>query len=63
MKFIKPAVWLILGLCSMGAANAQGTNSRLGGNDEGVTSLSERLLKVEKKSDAFNVFLNMHTSY
>jgi len=28
-----------------------------------VTSLSERLLKVEKHSDAFNVFLNMHASY
>ena len=25
--------------------------------------MSERLLKVEKHSDAFNVFLNMHASY
>ncbi len=50
-------------LYGTGTVCAQGNNSRLGGDDSGVTSLSERLLKVEKHSDAFNVFLNMHASY
>lgn len=43
--------------CATGAA-AQGNNTGMGGQDGDYESLSERVLKLEKKSDAFNVYFN-----
>ena len=37
-------------------ANAQGRNTGMGGSDGDYQSLSERVFKLEKKTDAFNVF-------
>lgn len=45
------------------ATCAQGTTSGLGREDESSQSLAERVLKLEKKSDAVNVYLNTHVSY
>ncbi len=42
---------------SLGAA-AQGNNTLMGGNDNGVQSIAERITKLEKKHDAFNVYVN-----
>lgn len=42
---------------SLGAA-AQGNNTLMGGNDGGVQSIAERITKLEKKHDAFNVYVN-----
>ena len=36
-------------------ANAQGGNTRMGGNDGDYQSLAERITGLEKKNDAFNV--------
>ena len=40
------------------AVHAQGGNTRMGGEDGDYQSLSERLLKLEKKNDVFNLYLN-----
>ncbi|SES92124.1 porin [Prevotella sp. kh1p2] len=42
--------------------NAQGNNTGLGGNDGDYQSLAERVLKLEKKTDAFNVYFNYAAS-
>ena len=39
-------------------ANAQGRNTGMGGADGDYQSLSERVFKLEKKTDAFNVYFN-----
>ena len=43
-------------------ANAQGDNTRMGGNDGNYQSLAERFAKLEKKSDMFNLYLNYSAS-
>lgn len=43
-------------------ASAQGNNTRMGGNDGDYQSLAERVLKLEKKNDAFNVYFNYAAS-
>ena len=40
------------------SVHAQGGNTRMGGEDGDYQSLSERLLKLEKKNDVFNLYLN-----
>lgn len=42
--------------------NAQGNNTGMGGKDGDYQSLAERVLKLEKKSDAFQVYLNYAAS-
>lgn len=49
-------------LCVALGANAQGGNTRMGGNDSDYQSLSERLLKLEKKNNMFNVYFNYAAS-
>lgn len=39
-------------------ANAQGNNTGMGGNDGDYQSIAERVLKIEKHNDMFNVYLN-----
>ena len=40
------------------AASAQGNNTRMGGEDGDYQSLAERVAKIEKKNDMFNVYFN-----
>ena len=56
--------WLIAVLV-MAASNgwAQGANTGMGGRDEGVASILEKLKVMDKKNDAFNIFLNTNTAY
>ena len=42
---------------------AQGNMKGLGAEQENTQSLAERVLDLEKKSDAVNVYLNTHVSY
>ena len=43
--------------------SAQGNMRGLGAEQENTQSLAERVLNLEKKSDAVNVYLNTHVSY
>lgn len=43
-------------------ANAQGGNTGMGGNDGDYQSLAERIAKIEKKNDMFNVYFNYAAS-
>ena len=63
MKNIKRWAAAAMAMVAVAGAQAQGNEGGQGGNDEGIVSISERLLHVEKKSDAFNVFMNLNTSY
>lgn len=40
------------------AASAQGNNTHMGGDDGDYQSLAERVAKIEKKNDMFNVYFN-----
>lgn len=42
---------------------AQGDNTGMGGRDEGVASILEKLNVIEKKNEAFNIFLNTSMAY
>lgn len=42
---------------------SQGNNTGMGGNDGDYQSLAERVLKLEKKTDAFNVYFNYAASF
>ena len=42
---------------------AQGDNVGMGGRDEGIASILERLDVMKKKNDAFNIFLNTNIAY
>ena len=44
-------------------ANAQGNNTSMGGSDGDIQSIAERVTKLEKKSDAFNLYFNYAASY
>jgi len=44
-------------------ANAQGRNTGMGGPDGDYQSLSERVLKLEKKTEAFNVYFNYAAAF
>ena len=44
-------------------ANAQGRNTGMGGPDGDYQSLSDRVLKLEKKTDAFNVYFNYAAAF
>ena len=39
-------------------ASAQGNNTLMGGNDAGFESIAERITKLEKRHDAFNIYVN-----
>ena len=45
-------------LCLPLTALAQGNNTGMGGEDDETPSIAERVLKLEKKTDAFNLYLN-----
>lgn len=57
----------IMMICAMMSlalgASAQGNNTGMGGEDDNYESLASRLFKLEKKSDAFNVYFNYASSF
>ena len=55
----------LVAILVMAAANgwAQGANTGMGGLDEGVASILEKLKVMDKKNDAFNIFLNTNMAY
>ena len=57
----------IMMICAMMSlalgASAQGNNTGMGGEDGNYESLASRLFKLEKKSDAFNVYFNYASSF
>lgn len=61
MKLRHTAMIALASMMSM-SAMAQGHNTQMGGNDGNYQSLAERVLKLEKKSDAFQVYLNYAAS-
>ena len=44
------------------ATQAQGLNTGMGGSDGDIESISRRVAKIEKKNDAFNLYLNYAAS-
>lgn len=57
MIFMAAALFLSMG------AYAQGGNTRMGGKDGNFQSLNERVTKLEKKNDMFNLYFNYAASY
>ena len=49
-------------LCTGLTASAQGNNTRMGGEDGDYQSIAERVAKLEKKNDMFNVYFNFAAS-
>lgn len=45
------------------SSSAQGNNTGMGGPDGNYEALAERVFKLEKKSDAFNVYFNYASSF
>lgn len=41
---------------------AQGNNTLMGGNDDNIQSIAERVTKLEKKHDALNLYINFSAS-
>lgn len=56
---------LLLGMALIYAASlsAQGNNTGMGTHDEKIESLAEKIFKLEKKNDKFNVYLNYSASF
>lgn len=56
---------LLLGMALMYVASlsAQGNNTGMGTHDEKIESLTEKIFKLEKKNDKFNVYLNYSASF
>lgn len=44
-------------------AYAQGNNTQMGGSDGDIQSIAERVAKIEKKNDMFNLYLNYSASF
>ena len=58
MKVNNLLATMSLFLCLPLTALAQGNNTGMGGEDDDTPSIAERVLKLEKKTDAFNLYLN-----
>ena len=58
MKVNNLLATMSLFLCLPLTAWAQGNNTGMGGEDNDTPSIAERVLKLEKKTDAFNLYLN-----
>lgn len=59
---MKKPILLISLLVAVLTAAAQGNNTRMGGDDGDYQSLAERVAKIEKKNDMFNVYFNYAAS-
>lgn len=59
LKALLSLLILNVSICAFG----QGNNRGLGGTDKNVLSIGERLFNLEKKSEAFQLFMNMRFDY
>lgn len=60
---MKKIIMMFAALAMTMGANAQGNNIGMGGGDGDVQSIHERITKLEKKNDMFNLYFNFAASF
>ncbi|WP_092109004.1 porin [Prevotella sp. KH2C16] len=60
---MKKIMLMAVVLCFSTGAWSQGKNPGMGGDDADIESLTERVLKLEKKADAFQVYFNYSAAF
>lgn len=60
---MKKIIMMFAALAMTMGANAQGNNIGMGGGDGDIQSIHERITKLEKKSDMFNLYFNYAASF
>ena len=60
---MKKFIMMFAALAMAMGANAQGNNIGMGGGDGDVQSIAERVTKLEKKNDMFNLYFNYAASF
>lgn len=56
---MKKIIMMFAALAMTMGANAQGNNIGMGGGDGDIQSIHERITKLEKKNDMFNLYSTM----
>lgn len=60
---MKKIIMMFAALAMTMGANAQGNNIGMGGGDGDIQSIHERVTKLEKKNDMFNLYFNYAASF
>lgn len=60
---MKKIIMMFAALAMTMGANAQGSNIGMGGGDGDILSIHERITKLEKKNDMFNLYFNYAASF
>lgn len=60
---MKKIIMMFAALAMTMGANAQGKNIGMGGGDGDIQSIHERITKLEKKNDMFNLYFNYAASF
>lgn len=60
---MKKIIMMFAALAMTMGANAQGNNIGMGGGDGDIQSIHERITKLEKKNDMFNLYFNYAASF
>ena len=60
---MKKIIMIFAALAMTMGANAQGNNIGMGGGDGDIQSIHERITKLEKKNDMFNLYFNYAASF
>lgn len=60
---MKKIIMMFAALAMTIGANAQGNNIGMGGGDGDIQSIHERITKLEKKNDMFNLYFNYAASF
>ena len=60
---MKKIIMMFAALVMTMGANAQGNNIGMGGGDGDIQSIHERITKLEKKNDMFNLYFNYAASF
>lgn len=60
---MKKIIMMFVALAMTMGANAQGNNIGMGGGDGDIQSIHERITKLEKKNDMFNLYFNYAASF
>lgn len=60
---MKKIIMMFAALAMTLGANAQGNNIGMGGGDGDIQSIHERITKLEKKNDMFNLYFNYAASF
>lgn len=60
---MKKSIMMFAALAMTMGANAQGNNIGMGGCDGDIQSIHERITKLEKKNDMFNLYFNYAASF